>query len=546
MLPLLLLFATHPLQGVGGQWTSLRAVGIQENESFGFAVAILSDLDGDLVRDVLVGSPGHDGVARGSGRMGVISGRDLRTPIHVVRGDRRDGSLGRAVAGAGDVDGDGVEDFMGMYIALRNLSGPGTVVVHSGATGARLLEIVSPEYSNHEFGGVLAGPGDLDVDGHDDLLISNLTFPFAVMAVSGAGGGILYEARGNGQDLLGSQIAVLGLVDADAVPDFAVSATGGRDVNGRSTGAVHVFSGATGSLLYRLEGIQENSGFGSSLAAITDLDGDEVRDLLVGAKDYEAGGIARTGAAFLFSGRTGMPLRSLYGIHEYGAFGSAAAGIGDVTGDGAGDFAVGEDGFPGHSLHNGRVLVFDGAAGAPLGALETPARHGGNGDVLAGALEAGEGPILLDGAYGTETAFGDHSGAVLAYEFHPYLSSDPHSISAATGGSVRFALDFGASSANQPYLLLPSLTGTGPESLGQILVPLSFDGATRRWLQGPPSYAIGFSGRLGPEGSASAELLLAPGAAGSLAGSSAWFAALLLDAWEGLVSSIAVRLTITP
>src|SRR6266545_3813341 len=82
--------------------------------------------------------------------------------------------FGAALAGVGDVDGDGVPD-LGVGEPSQNVAGQdnqGRVFVFSGATGARLRTLGNPDpQALARFGFALAGVGDVDGDGVPDLAV---------------------------------------------------------------------------------------------------------------------------------------------------------------------------------------------------------------------------------------------------------------------------------------------------------------------------------------------------------------------------------------
>jgi hypothetical protein len=102
--------------------------------SFGGAVAAAGDIDGDGYGDLIVGAPSSVSIGRAHVYPGGPNGPGVR-PAHVVDGpDGVDSGFGGAVASAGDVDGDGMAEFV--VGAYRAASAAGRVHVYFGsATG---------------------------------------------------------------------------------------------------------------------------------------------------------------------------------------------------------------------------------------------------------------------------------------------------------------------------------------------------------------------------------------------------------------------------
>ena len=176
----------------------------------------------------------------------------------------------------------------------------------------------------------------------------------------------------------------------------------------------------TPTLLYELE--SQNTDltrtFGATLATLGDLDGDGAADLAVADPEEDAGGGFRVGRVYLYSGADGTFLRSRSGPaegqepdSEY--FGAALAGLGDVTGDGVPDLAVGAPGYRGSTTLCGAVFIVSGATGAQVRTLFPPEPNGcstsgnvgdfvlsvgdldGDGTPDVGASELGRGQFLL-------------------------------------------------------------------------------------------------------------------------------------------------------
>ena len=140
--------------------------------SFGWYVAKLDDLDGDGRADLAVGAP--TAANAGTGRLGAAwafssaTGREL----HHWKGTDPRGGFGGVVTGIGDLDGDGKGEVVvaapGTEDQTRSI--PGELFVYSGATGEELRHW-SGDQPGELFGRMAVGAGDLDGDGVEDLAI---------------------------------------------------------------------------------------------------------------------------------------------------------------------------------------------------------------------------------------------------------------------------------------------------------------------------------------------------------------------------------------
>jgi hypothetical protein len=273
----------------------------QPGELFGRKVSGAGDWNADGYADLLIGGPLNDAVGQDAGRVYLVSGRDA-TDLRVFSGEAAGHRFGDAVAGVaapapgmlvigapgapgggrtyvyrgtsadpaftieadstgaqlggmfvsvvGDVDGDGVPDAYASDWPNR-ARGPttGRVYVHSGATG-RPLHVLTGEGPGQGFGIGAANAGDLNRDGHDDLVIGAWLFAGSaamggkVYLYSGADGALLGSVTGRVMgETLGFDATGLGDVNGDGVPDLLVTSAWSA-IRGTRSGRVLILSGA--------------------------------------------------------------------------------------------------------------------------------------------------------------------------------------------------------------------------------------------------------------------------------------------------------------
>jgi FG-GAP repeat protein len=396
--------------------------------NFGASLSALGDVDRDGFLDMLAAAPLDDaGGSSDAGTLVVISGRDG----HAIR--RFDGHLayeefGGSVAAAGDVDGDGAPDFVvGAPGATRNgATAAGYVRLVNSDSRAVLWEI-SGTSSGERLGSAVARAGDLDGDGVADFAIGSpgkspagRDHAGAVFLVSGATGQVLREIDGAAAgDQLGSSLARLGDVDGDRVPDVLAGAPTADRPGRADCGSARVFSGATGALLWAFDGPESGIAAGTSVAGLGDVSGDGVPDVAVGAPRARPAGLLAAGSTFVLSGATGAMVRRIDGTAANADFGTSVAGAGDLDGDGQDDVAIGAPRGDG----TGRVDVFSVASGARIAAFAGVEAGDRFGSAIAnvGDVTGDGGDELLVGAPAASPSGLSAAGSACLVTFDPVL-----------------------------------------------------------------------------------------------------------------------------
>jgi hypothetical protein len=362
-----------------------------EGDSYGFVSERLGDLDFDGVPELIIGAPSSSAGGPAAGRAYVYSGASGAL-LNVVTGEPQD-QLGYAVDDAGDVDGDGVPDYLvgGIGTFQGVVPFQGRALVISGSDHD-VLHDIRGEGPFHAFGYEVAGVGDLDGDGHADFAAGA---PFAstdgmqnnglVRVFSGANGEELWSATGQfAGGLLGIGLSGLQLdVDEDGVRDVLSAASGGGT---DGAGIARVLGGASGDTLRWLVPDETAGSFGWFFVDDAgDVDGDGVRDIFVGDFSDTTLGPA-SGRAYVFSGnvhyriRTGDDrapspsfevARQIVSVppRQAGEGLGIGRGAGDLDGDGRADLVLGAYTHDGPAEETGRVYLVRGIDGTVLRTL---------------------------------------------------------------------------------------------------------------------------------------------------------------------------------
>lgn len=154
-------------------------------------------------------------------------------------------------------------------------------------------------------GRTLDDVGDLDGDGVCDFIAGWRESHVGYATIySGADRSVIYQHQGTQLDdnLGDSGSAGVGDINHDGYPDYCVSARN-RDTQGlRDNGVVLLYSGRTGTLLYRFEGTLKDEMMGTSVSGGGDVNGDGFLDIVVGSVLSPLTGPPDAGRATVFAG----------------------------------------------------------------------------------------------------------------------------------------------------------------------------------------------------------------------------------------------------
>jgi serine/threonine protein kinase len=325
----------------------------------GYSVSGIGDINGDSIADMLIGSPYASVLDRGyaTGEAYLLFGRnssnswlmtlDLALVSNttglgvVLQGASGSDTTGYSVSGINDINGDGVNDMLiGAYRASP-----------FGRTQAGEVYLLFGRNSSNPW------PMTLDL-----ALVSNTT-----------GLGVVLQGAVDG-DSTGIFVSGTGDVNGDSNADMLIGATGASPLNRGNAGEVYLLFGRNSSnpwpmtldlalvsnttgLGVVLQGAASNDYTGGSVSSLNDINGDDIADMLVGARETnDLGPGSGTGRAYLLFGRNSsnpwpstLDLATVnvtqgIGVILQGAAGDHAGGkvslTNDVNGDGISDMLI--------------------------------------------------------------------------------------------------------------------------------------------------------------------------------------------------------------
>ncbi|HEY2346727.1 MAG TPA: FG-GAP-like repeat-containing protein [Xanthomonadaceae bacterium] len=328
------------------------------DDQFGWIARVLGDVDGDGVPDFVTSAPTKNIGGENAGRVYVYS---TKTGKLVWSVDGKPGDqLGTGVESAGDVDGDGIAD-----VAAGAPNGD-KAYVYSGKDGHVLLTL-NAEAKGDMFGQHISSAGDFDHDGHADVIVGA---PNNNAGGKGAGRAYVYSGK-DGRLLL----TLTGEREGDAFGSTVGGYSDGKHrfllvgapgAGPRKTGRVYVYDQLDAKPKFVIESDETGNALGLMFTAVLgDIDGDGVPDIY--ASDWSNTAKGRgTGRVYVHSGADGHRLLTLTGETAGEGFGTTLAVAGDVDHDGHADLIVGSWQYGGAAVSGGRAYLYSGMDGRLL------------------------------------------------------------------------------------------------------------------------------------------------------------------------------------
>ncbi|PWS38984.1 hypothetical protein DFH01_06995 [Falsiroseomonas bella] len=443
-LPVTKVFLVGATAGSGGYVLTPEETGDMAYVATGFPsaswVTTIGDIDGDGIAEIVAGVPGNGDQEIGGGRVyiemgGAAGGSSFKLGDNLTSirldGAFPDDHVGSAVAATGDMNGNGLQELLvGAPEADRNGetdSGVAYLFFTPTAPGSTDLKDLDDAGSNEGFamfgeaggdmaGYAVAGIADLNGDGRADLVVgapgsdaggtdggaAYVVWGKATRAgvelanvAAGTGG---YRITGVAGEAAGSALATLGDLNGDGKAEILVGAPGADGgagaayvVFGKGTTAeVDLADVAAGTGGFRITGANPGEAAGMRLAALGDVNGDGLADMLLGS----------TGLAYVVFGKADTAEVSLADVaNGLGGFAIlpeswgdlddiAVAGGGDLNRDGVNDIVIG-------ASHNGEGGFDAGAVYVVWG--------GGSGTVDLAMIAEGAGGAKVVGSAGSYT-----------------------------------------------------------------------------------------------------------------------------------------------
>ncbi|MBK9331422.1 MAG: VCBS repeat-containing protein [Ignavibacteria bacterium] len=328
------------------------------------------DINGDGYSDIIIGEPNYSNGQLNEGRIHVYFGTTdglLDSADWKYESNVEYAKLGYSLSTAGDYNGDGYDDVVAGAPGYPNnyLSAHGRVLVFlgsaSGLSDGPVYSFINWMDGYTGMGDEVACAGDINGDGYDDVIIgepywppppsgpgdsqyeSNGRFSVSLGSPNGHSG---WGGGGIGDDnfsLFGYSVSSAGDVNNDGFDDVIVGAPNYYPGSG-NFGKTYLYLGSPLGLTFAWSLSNQDQGFGSSISAAGDLNGDGFDDVIIGAHytQWDLTSDTSGSSAYVFYG-SANGLKSTHDWYYILANHSfiAVTTIGDVNGDGYSDLLTG-------------------------------------------------------------------------------------------------------------------------------------------------------------------------------------------------------------
>jgi subtilisin family serine protease/subtilisin-like proprotein convertase family protein len=422
--------------------------GVEAGDNLGLAGGGAGDLNGDGIPDLVLGAytadpsselanagrayvlfGGSSNLATLDAADGMVDGQIDPTEVNgdlgfMMNGTATNAYLGISIDAAGDVNQDGRDDLVvgsygigTVYVVFgRSTATPFPAVLDpltlTGTTGFSVTQLATSDY----LGTAVAGAGDVNGDGIDDLLLGaygadpsgkslagqayvifgRVSFPAAV-SLSSLDGTTGFTINGSlASGYFGYQVDGAGDVNGDGLNDMLVSAMALTGPGGTTAGAAYVVFGRTTPFASTMEiaslngtdgvaflGPATGAQVGYRLHGVGDVNGDTYDDILIGAPYADPQGLANAGQSFLVYGGpnfgASFELARLFSANggdgtdgivfngfAAGDLAGSVSGLGDINADGLADLRIGANAADPQGLTNaGQAYILYGQPTPP-------------------------------------------------------------------------------------------------------------------------------------------------------------------------------------